>query len=161
MGLLAHSGANAQKGSRKGHENIAKIAPDRPIPAAPVLDVIDAGCHGKIGEGLPNLGPTLAGSDWVTGDTDRLTKILLHGLTGPIKINGKTFTPVAFMPGLAQNPTISDKDMADVLTYIRAGWSNRASQIPSITSQRSVITLPTVVPARWIPNRTSINRKPN
>ncbi|MDG2322442.1 MAG: hypothetical protein P8M08_02880, partial [Akkermansiaceae bacterium] len=61
---------------------------------------------------------------------DRLTKILLHGLTGPIKINGKTFTPVAFMPGLAQNPTISDKDMADVLTYIRAGWSNRASQIP-------------------------------
>ncbi|MBL6921113.1 MAG: c-type cytochrome [Akkermansiaceae bacterium] len=87
------------------------------------------GCHGATGEGLPNLGPTLTGSDWVTGDKDRLTKILLHGLTGPIKINAKTFTPVAFMPGLAQNPTISDKDMADVLTYIRAGWSNRASQI--------------------------------
>jgi mono/diheme cytochrome c family protein len=97
VGLLALSGANAQKGNRKG---------------------------------LPNLGPTLTGSDWVTGDKDRLTKILLHGLTGPIKINGKTFTPVAFMPGLAQNPTISDKDMADVLTYIRAGWSNRASEIP-------------------------------
>ena len=88
------------------------------------------GCHGLNGEGLPNLGPTLVGSDWVTGDKDRLTKILLHGLTGPIKINGKTFTPVAFMPGLAQNPTISDQDMADVLTYIRAGWTNRSSQIP-------------------------------
>ena len=87
------------------------------------------GCHGMNGEGLPNLGPTLVGSDWVTGDEDRLTKILLHGLTGPIKINGKTFTPVAFMPGLAQNPTISDQDMADVLTYIRAGWTNRSSQI--------------------------------
>ena len=87
------------------------------------------GCHGVTGEGLPNLGPTLTESDWVTGDKDRLTKILLHGLTGPIKINGKTFTPVAFMPGLAQNSTISDQDMADVLTYIRAGWTNRASQI--------------------------------
>jgi len=87
------------------------------------------GCHGANGEGLPNLGPTLTGSDWVTGDKERLTKILLHGLTGPIKINGKTFTPVAFMPGLAQNPSISDRDMADVLTYIRAGWKNRASAI--------------------------------
>ena len=109
---------------------MAKIAPDKLIPAAPVLDVNDADCHRTTGEGLPNLGPSLTGSGWVTGDKDRLTKTLLHGLTGPIMINGKTFMPVAFMPGLAQNPTISDKDMADVLTYIRAGWSNRAPQIP-------------------------------
>ncbi|MCH1510732.1 MAG: hypothetical protein L7T84_16115 [Akkermansiaceae bacterium] len=96
MGLLAHSGANAQKGSRKGHEKMAKIAPDKPIPAAPVLNVNDADCHRTTGEGLPNLEPSLTGSGWVTGDKDCLTKIRLHGLTGPIKISGKTFTPVAY-----------------------------------------------------------------
>ena len=42
VGLLALSGANAQKGNRKGHENMAKIVPDRLIPAAPVLNVNDA-----------------------------------------------------------------------------------------------------------------------
>lgn len=87
------------------------------------------GCHGPDGSGLPNLGPTLDQSDWVTGDPQRLTKILLHGLQGPITINGKVFTPQAFMPGLAQNPTISDQDLADIATYIRSGWNNRASQI--------------------------------
>ena len=87
------------------------------------------GCHGPDGAGLPNLGPTLDKSDWVTGDDDRLVKILLHGLQGPITINGKKFTPQAFMPGLAQNPTISDQDLADIATYIRSGWSNRAAHV--------------------------------
>ena len=87
------------------------------------------GCHGPDGEGLPNLGPTLNGSDWVTEDHERLSKILLHGLQGPIIINGKKFTPLAFMPGLAQNTAINDQDLADLMTYIRSGWENRASQI--------------------------------
>lgn len=55
--------------------------------------------------------------------------ILLHGLTGPIKINGKPFVPLAFMPGLAQNPTITDQDLADIMTFIRHGWKNRASMV--------------------------------
>ena len=33
------------------------------------------------------------------------------------------------MPGLAQNTTINDQDLADLMTYIRSGWENRASQI--------------------------------
>ena len=87
------------------------------------------GCHGPDGEGLPNLGPKLNGSDWVTENHERLSKILLHGLQGPIIINGKKFTPLAFMPGLAQNTAINDQDLADLMTYIRSGWENRASQI--------------------------------
>ena len=96
------------------------------------------GCHGADGAGLPNLGPTLDNSDWVTGSQDDLGKVLLYGLQGPIKINGKTFTPQAFMPGLAQNPTISDQDLADIMTYLRHGWSNRASQVTTaqVTSLR-------------------------
>jgi len=94
------------------------------------------GCHGGDGTGLPNLGPTLDASDWVTGSEERLTKVLLHGLSGPININGKRFVPQAFMPGLAQNPTLSNADLADVLTYIRSAWSNRAPQVTEATLAR-------------------------
>ncbi len=91
------------------------------------------GCHGADGAGLDNLGPQLDQSDWVTGDPSRLVKVLLHGLSGPIHINGKAFTPLGVMPGLGQNPTIKDQDIADIATYIRASWSNRASKIDAIT----------------------------
>lgn len=95
------------------------------------------GCHGPEGTGLPNLGPTLDQSDWVTDDSDRLVKILLHGLQGPITINGKKFNPQAFMPGLAQNTMISDQDLADIATYLRSGWSNRASQVTAETVKKT------------------------
>jgi glucose/arabinose dehydrogenase/mono/diheme cytochrome c family protein len=91
------------------------------------------GCHGDDGAGLENLGPQLDHSDWVTGDEIRLVKVLLHGLTGPIQINGKTFTPLAFMPGLGQNPSIKDQDIADLATFIRANWTNRAAQVTAET----------------------------
>lgn len=87
------------------------------------------GCHGPDGEGLQGLGPNLVGSDWVTQDEDRLIRVFLHGLTGPIKINGKTFKSPAFMPGLGQNPAMTDQKIADIATFIRANWTNRASQI--------------------------------
>lgn len=88
-----------------------------------------AGCHGAGGSGLPNLGPPLDSSEWVTEDAERLTKILLHGMQGPIVVNGILYKPLAAMPGLAVNPTITDQDMADVMTFIRGEWSNEATQI--------------------------------
>ena len=52
-------------------------------------------CHQADGKGLPNMAPTLAASDWVTGDANRLIAVAVHGLMGPIKINGK---PVEGVP---------------------------------------------------------------
>lgn len=94
------------------------------------------GCHGEDGAGLENLGPQLDHSDWVTGDEERLVKILLHGLTGPIMVNGKKFTPQAFMPGLGVNPTIKDQDIADISTFIRANWTNRAPMVTKATVEK-------------------------
>ncbi|HJM63445.1 MAG: c-type cytochrome [Roseibacillus sp.] len=87
------------------------------------------GCHGAEGTGLPNLGPPLDESDWVNGDTKRLAKTLLHGLQGPITVSGQRYTPPAAMPGLSMNPTISDRDIADILTFIRHAWSNRSGKV--------------------------------
>ena len=95
------------------------------------------GCHGADGTGLPNLGPPLDESDWVNGDTSRLAKVLLHGLQGPITVSGKRYTPPAAMPGLSMNPTVSDKDIADILTFIRHAWSNRSGKVEQSFIQES------------------------
>ena len=87
------------------------------------------GCHGAEGTGLSNLGPPLDESDWVNGDTKRLAKVLLHGLQGPITVSGQPYSPPAAMPGLSMNPTISDRDIADILTFIRHAWSNRSGKV--------------------------------
>lgn len=90
-------------------------------------------CHGMDGEGLPNLGPPLNRSDWATGSPDRLVRILLHGLMGPITVAGEKYAPLAAMPGLGQNPTISDANLADIATYIRQAWTNRTAAITEAT----------------------------
>jgi mono/diheme cytochrome c family protein len=51
-------------------------------------------------------------------------------------VNGKKFTPQAFMPGLGVNPTIKDGDIADISTFIRANWTNRAPQVTKPTVSR-------------------------
>ena len=88
------------------------------------------GCHGASGEGVPNLGPPLDESEYVTESPERLVKILLHGLTGPITVAGIEYKPTADMPGLMQNPLMKDADIADIATYIRHEWSNKASMVP-------------------------------
>jgi putative membrane-bound dehydrogenase-like protein len=89
------------------------------------------GCHGASGEGVPNLGPPLDESEYVTASPERLVKILLHGLTGPITVAGIEYKPTADMPGLMQNPIIKDADIADIATYIRHEWTNKAPLVPA------------------------------
>lgn len=87
------------------------------------------GCHGADGAGLPNLGPPLDGSEWVTGRPEALAKILLHGMTGPVSVAGEAYTPAADMPGLAANPAFTDQDIADIASYIRNEWGNAAAPV--------------------------------
>ena len=60
----------------------------------------------------------------MTGDKDRLIKIILEGMEGPIEVNGKQYSAV--MP---QHNFLSDKEIADVLTYIRSDFGNSASPV--------------------------------
>ena len=51
-----------------------------------------ATCHQIDGKGLEASGfPPLAGSQWVTGSEDRLIKLTLKGIYGPMEVNGKKF----------------------------------------------------------------------
>ena len=66
-------------------------------------------CHGSDGNGLELLGPPLVKSEWVLESPERLSAILLQGLTGPIEVSGTKYTPAAAMPGLKDAPEISDE----------------------------------------------------
>jgi mono/diheme cytochrome c family protein len=85
-------------------------------------------CHGNDGLGTPmagtdiTLAAPLAGSPRVKGDKQKLIKIALHGLTGPL--DGKTY-PGA-MESLASH---DDEYIASVLTYIRNTWGNSGRMI--------------------------------
>jgi glucose/arabinose dehydrogenase/mono/diheme cytochrome c family protein len=89
------------------------------------------GCHGADGAGMPNLGPPLDESEWVTGKPETLVKILLHGMTGPVTVANETYTPAADMPGLSMNSSMTDQTLADISTYIRNEWSNKAPVVPA------------------------------
>jgi mono/diheme cytochrome c family protein len=73
--------------------------------------------------------PPLVQSEWVLGSPQRLAKIMLHGLTGEITVNKKKYNSPMVMPGLGQNTTFSDEDLASVATYIRNDWGNKANAV--------------------------------
>lgn len=89
-------------------------------------------CHMPNGQGLPNVYPPLAASEWVTGSEERLINIVVHGLKGPITVNGHTYNAAA-MPAFGQiaggGYNWSDEKIAAVLTYIRHEWGNGAGPI--------------------------------
>jgi mono/diheme cytochrome c family protein len=89
-------------------------------------------CHQPDGKGLEAAGfPPLAGSKWVTGSEDRLIKLVMKGIYGPIEVNGKKYpgqvpmTPYAGM--------LNDQEMATVLTYVRNAFGNKA---PAVTAEK-------------------------
>jgi mono/diheme cytochrome c family protein len=82
-------------------------------------------CHGNDGAGKPNQAPPFLGSDWVLGNPNRLIRIPLAGLTGPITVNGQQWNLA--MP--AMGAALPDNDLAAVLTYIRQSWGNQGSAI--------------------------------
>ena len=84
-------------------------------------------CHQADGKGLPNMAPTLANSDWVTGDSRRLIGVAVHGLMGPIKINGKQVDGIP--PVMPPHGFMKDEQLASILTYVRNAWGNRSSSI--------------------------------
>jgi glucose/arabinose dehydrogenase/mono/diheme cytochrome c family protein len=81
-------------------------------------------CHMANGLGAPGMNPPLAGTDYVLGDKVRLIKVIIEGLSDPIEINGEIYQNV--MPSQS---FLSDKQIADVLTYVRQSFGNNASEI--------------------------------
>ena len=77
--------------------------------------------------------PPLTDSEWVEKDTERLIRIVLHGLTGPIEVHGEEYNQV-----MTPSDFLSDQEVAAVLTYIRSEFGNSAGPVTSaeVSDQR-------------------------
>ena len=85
-------------------------------------------CHRADGQGLPAADfPPLAGSEWVTGDLDRLIKVTLHGLIGPIEVRGVSYS--GRVPMMPFKDLLSDEEVAAILTYVRNAFGNSSSTV--------------------------------
>ncbi len=83
-----------------------------------------SGCHQKNGQGDGNRFPPLNNTDWVTGDKNRLIRLVLTGMDGPIEVNGKPYNS-----NMPQHRFLNDDDIAQVLTYIRQQFGNTATAV--------------------------------
>ncbi len=81
-------------------------------------------CHQPHGRGQEGLAPPLLESEWVLGPSSRVIRIALHGVRGPIKVQGKLFE--LEMPPMG---VLSDEQLAQVLTYVRRAWDNSGDPI--------------------------------
>ena len=80
-------------------------------------------CHQSEGQGVPGAFPPLANSNFLNADVNRAIGIVLHGKTGEVTVNGKTYNSV--MPG----QSLSDREIANVLTYIYNNWGNNGAEV--------------------------------
>lgn len=83
-------------------------------------------CHSPDGKGI-NVGqfPPLAGSEWVDGKSERLIEIVLHGLEGPLQVDGKDYNLV--MP--PHKDSLTDQQIADIISYVRSSWGHKESPV--------------------------------
>lgn len=141
MYLILYSGSFKSQEYYEGYDSIRYDAP--PADAAPssapalsteetrkkkgaqVYAAVCVSCHQATGMGVAGAFPPLVASDWVSGKPEILAAAVLHGLAGPIKVNGVAYNGA--MP--PWDASLSDDDVANVLTYIRSAWGNSSPPV--------------------------------
>jgi mono/diheme cytochrome c family protein len=83
-------------------------------------------CHQANGQGVPGQYPPLAGSEFTNGGSRRMAMIVLKGLQGPVKVKGQEYGTAVMQPW---DKTLTDQKIADVMTYERSDWGNKASPV--------------------------------
>jgi len=84
-------------------------------------------CHMADGGGVQNMNPPLVKTTFVLGNKKKLISIVLNGFSENVEINGDTYTNV-----MASHSYLKDKEIADVLTYVRNSFGNKASAVTAL-----------------------------
>lgn len=93
-------------------------------PGKKVYNSICLACHMADGKGIDGINPPIISSTFVNGDPEPLIELVLKGKSGKTVINGKEYNGI--MPPHAH---LSDKQIADVLTYVRGSFGNNSGAI--------------------------------
>ena len=81
-------------------------------------------CHMADGGGVQNMNPPLVKTTYVLGDKTTLIKIVLNGFKEDVEINGQTYSN-----NMTPHSDLKDQQIADVLTYVRKSFGNKASSV--------------------------------
>ncbi len=119
-------------GAPPSKEAMPSIAMTYPVAAAATMPDGSAvfaqncaSCHGAKGAGVPGAFPPLAGNPFVVGDPHKVITTVLHGMNGPLVVNGAHFSGA--MP--AWGTKLSPAEIAAVITYVRSSWGNHAQPV--------------------------------
>jgi mono/diheme cytochrome c family protein/glucose/arabinose dehydrogenase len=128
-GTTSFAGASASSsfpaGGEKGAHSFVRASGVPRYDGEAIYNAKCATCHQQDGAGLSGVFPPLVGTDWVTGDEGLLIRILLHGVRGGMEVNGNAYSGA--MP--PWQDALSDEEIAQVATYVRTSWGNRASEV--------------------------------
>ena len=80
-------------------------------------------CHQAEGQGIPNVFPPLAKSDYLNKDVKRAIRSIINGLSGEIVVNGEAYNNI--MPAQA----LTDQAVAEILTYVYDSWGNNKTVV--------------------------------
>jgi mono/diheme cytochrome c family protein len=103
----------------------ANAASPRVSAGAKIFAANCTGCHGANGAGQPGIFPSLVANPYVSGDAKRVIHTVKYGLTGKIVAKGVKYDGV--MP--PWRGTLTDAQIADVLSYVRTTWGNKGSTV--------------------------------
>ncbi|MBI9060967.1 MAG: cytochrome c [Marinilabiliaceae bacterium] len=81
-------------------------------------------CHQRDASGIPGMYPPLANNKVISGDKVELIGIVLNGMSGEIEVNGEVYNGI-----MASYRNLPDKEIADVLNYLRSGFGNSADSV--------------------------------
>ncbi|HLX93276.1 MAG TPA: cytochrome c, partial [Puia sp.] len=81
-------------------------------------------CHQIDGSGVPNMNPPLVHTKWVLGNKQQLIEIVLKGMNSGVEIDDIKYQNV-----MASHADLSDQQIADVLTYVRNSFTNKATAV--------------------------------
>jgi mono/diheme cytochrome c family protein len=141
---IATLSASSSKSVRAGAEKIAALFewPGKPTPPRPPVPPLTAKqralfeigreqftkvcaqCHQPDGMGLEGKAPPLRGSPWLNGPPSRVIRIVLHGMRGPVEVDGKVWNLE-----MAALGSMTDEQIAGTLTFLRRSWGHEASPI--------------------------------
>lgn len=93
------------------------------------------GCHGADAKGNGSTYPSLVGSAWVNGETERFAMIILNGLEGPVS-NGTTY---GVMP--PQGIGMAPEDLAGIMTYVRNNFGNTKGDVVTVEMAKAALDI--------------------
>jgi len=115
-------------------ERAALVSTSEPAPGMgrgqQLYSTVCTACHQPDGRGLEGAFPPLARSDFLLNDPQAAIRVLIEGRQGPITVNGKTYD------GAMPDFSLSNEDIAAVLSYVRSNFGNAGAAVTPEDVQR-------------------------